>query len=280
MPIWFWLGRVVGALGVLAIGGAIWVLVPALSRQLARYRQWLDGELAFLRSDKTSLSIILGQCGALVLALVLAAMHQYWYALLPLAGLMSVPLVMSGERQKRVNRIDQQVEGWLNALGNALHSTPSLGDAMASACAVISEPLLSEVELILKEVQLGMPFDGALECGAERVKSSTFRAAVAVLRTARRTGGNLPRALSTAASSLREMARLEGVVRTKTAEGKAQAFVIGAIPIPLYLGVRMMDPLFFRPLETTLTGHLVFAVAVVLWLAAIVAARKILLVDL
>ena len=34
-------------------------------------------------------------------------------------------------------------------------------------------------------------------------------------------------------AALREIARLEGVVRTKTAEGKAQAMVVAVMPFPL-----------------------------------------------
>jgi len=280
MAAWYWMGRIVALFAITGALTGVWAVVPWLAVQVARYHAWVSGELAFLRSELKPSSILWGQLGAVVASLGLAAAGEHWFALFPVAVLFGVPILLSRERGQRVTRIDQQVEGWLNALGNALHSTPSLGDAMLSSCSVISLPLLSEVELILKEVELGMPLDGALEVGAARVKSSTFHAAVAVLRTARRTGGNLPRALATAAISLREMARLEGVVRSKTAEGKAQSFVIGGIPVPLYLGVRMMDPLFFRPLETTFTGHLVFAAAVVLWLAAVLAARKILLVDI
>ncbi len=65
--------------------------------------------------------------------------------------------------------------------------------------------------------------------------------------------------LDGAAAALRELARLEGVVRTKTAEGKAQAFVIGLLPAPLVLGVHAMDPKFFAPLAQSFLGNLVVA---------------------
>ena len=44
----------------------------------------------------------------------------------------------------------------------------------------------------------------------------------------RQVGGNLPKVLETTAHTLREMKRLEGVIRTKTADGRMQLWVIGA----------------------------------------------------
>jgi len=69
------------------------------------------------------------------------------------------------------------------------------------------------------------------------------------------------------------------VVRTKTAEGKAQAFVIGVIPVPMVVGIHMMDRHFFDPLVMCFAGQLVVGGAVVLWATAIVLSSKILAVD-
>jgi hypothetical protein len=41
-----------------------------------------------------------------------------------------------------------------------------------------------------------------------------------------------------------------------------------------------MSPGFFAPLETTLTGHVIFGVAAVLWLTAFVLARRFVAVDI
>jgi tight adherence protein B len=86
--------------------------------------------------------------------------------------------------------------------------------------------------------------------------------------------------LRKAAASLREMARLEGVLRTKTAEGKAQALVISLLPGVLYGGLRLSDEDFFLPLETTASGHVLLGVAAVFWVAAGLLSYKILSVKL
>jgi tight adherence protein B len=140
--------------------------------------------------------------------------------------------------------------------------------------------MCEEVDVVVKEYELGTPLDRALDNFAQRIPSKTLAGTTLALKVARRSGGNLPEMLESAAVALRELARLEGVVRTKTAEGKAQAFVIGAIPVPLILLVKWSDPHFFDPLVSSFTGHLVIAGAVVLWGLAIALARKILQVDI
>jgi len=136
-----------------------------------------------------------------------------------------------------------------------------------------------EIDLMYKEYELGTALDRALEQFAERIGSKTLSGAVLALQVARNSGGNLPEMLEQAATALRELARLEGVVRTKTAEGKAQAFVIGMIPLPMVGGIHLMDDHFFAPLVTTFAGNLVVGAAATLWLLAILLSSKILAVD-
>jgi tight adherence protein B len=104
--------------------------------------------------------------------------------------------------------------------------------------------------------------------------------ALSMLQIASSTGGDFVRTLETSAAALREMARLEGVVRTKTAEGRAQAVVIGLIPIPMLWTIQSLTPDLLVPLWTTDMGHIVLAIALTLWASALLAARWIVHVDI
>ena len=75
------------------------------------------------------------------------------------------------------------------------------------------------------------------------------------------------------------MARLEGVVRTKTAEGRAQAVLVAVIPAPLLWLLQSMNPNLFDPLWSTTRGHLLVGVAIALWASALLWARRIVAVD-
>ena len=129
-------------------------------------------------------------------------------------------------------------------------------------------------------MKVGSTLDQALLHMASRVGSRQLDSALSSILIGRQVGGNLPKVLETTALTLREMRRLEGVVRTKTAEGKAQLWVIGLMPFGLLLGLNFMWPGYFAPLTQSLTGYLITIGCTACWVAAIFLARKVLNVDI
>ena len=280
----FWLGRLCAALGVLTIFalGLEWFGSPgspgrvALRGHLGR----LNAKLRLLRSGVRAEQIVTGQVIAVAATFGLVFVRDNWLLLVLLPAVLLAPNLFLDQRvARRVTKLEEQVESWLNAVANALKASPSLGEAIASSTTLVSAPMCQEIDVLVKEYELGTPLDLALDNLAARVGSITVSGTVLALKVARRSGGNLPEMLEGAAAALRELARLEGVVRTKTAEGKAQAFVIGMIPVPMVLGMNSMDPYFFEPLARSFLGNLIVAGVGVLWAAAVLSARKILDVD-
>ena len=78
---------------------------------------------------------------------------------------------------------------------------------------------------------------------------------------------------------VREMNRLDGVVKTKTSEGKAQLWVLAAFPFVLCMMFNWVQPGYFEPLQASLTGYSILFLAMLFWVASLLAARKILTVD-
>jgi tight adherence protein B len=214
-----------------------------------------------------------------VLALAVAAgSPSALGCLLPIAR--TPRLYLQWGRARRTARIELQLDTWLVVLANALRATPSLGDALGASAERIAPPLRHELQLIGNEVRLGVPLDRALQHAAQRIESPLVRAAFATLRIARNAGGDLSRTLDASAASLREMARLHGVLRAKTAEGRAQSLLIALLPAPLIGMLETLSPDLMTPLWTTPRGHLVLAAAGALWLCAVLAARRITAVEI
>jgi tight adherence protein B len=115
---------------------------------------------------------------------------------------------------------------------------------------------------------------------AGRIGSRQVDSALSALLIGRQIGGNLPKILDGTAASLREMARLEGVVRSKTAEGKAQLWVLAVFPVVLMLAFNAVKEGYFDPLTQSITGYVVIVLAVVFWISSLVTARTILDVDI
>jgi len=284
-PATIWLGRIAGLLVVFALVSTLALLFgdqrsPG-QRVVRAYLGELDKSLRFLHSPIKGAHILMGQA-ALGLGLFTCTLwHRDVLWLLPLLAIVLAPKVfLNKATSRRVCMVEAQIEPWVNAVANALKASPSLGEAICSTTTLVPAPMSQELDVLVKEYVLGTPLDQALENLSQRINSDALSGTVTALKIARRTGGNLTEMLESAAGSLREFARLEGVVRSKTAEGKAQAFVIGMIPIPMVLGVREIDPHFFDPLFHSFLGQLIMAGAATLWVLATVLTRKILDVDI
>ena len=286
-----WLGIVLFAIGVAV---ALYITLTDEESPLAklyfRYAAHLDGELrALFLHDVKGTTIVNWQLGVGFTSLVFDPVYTLLVGEstgVPIA-LIGIPIVAAAPalwfidaRHKRQEKIEQQLDTFLLALANALKASPSLGDALNATSTLLRAPMKEELELTVKENQLGVPLDQALLNMARRVGSRAFSGALTTVLIGRQTGGDLSRILETSAATLREMARLEGDVRTKTAEGKAQAWVLGVIPPLLVALLNWMDPLWLQPLSSGIIGYIIVAIAVVFWVAAIFAARRILAVDI
>lgn len=280
-----WLGYAGIALLVLGstLGVTLLVIDPAspVRRWWHRYEDKLEAEIRFLFYDTSGARIARWQLGIFVALLLSAVLLEDILvgALLPLVAITPL-MVLRKRHEERVIQIEKQLDSWLLIVANALKATPSLGEAIASSAKIVRAPMGQELDLLLKEVQLGTPLDQAVLNMGNRIGSRSVSGALATLLVGRQTGGELPRILEDSASTLREMSRLEGVVRTKTAEGKSQAYVLGVIPFLLIAAIQFIDPHWLRPLTETSLGLVVILVATALWIAAIFAARKILAVDI
>jgi tight adherence protein B len=244
--------------------------VVFLERKLRLMFIWTSGDL--IAAGQAVAIATLGALGLLV-------GMPYWYALAALVAV--VPSVyIERMRRKRVETIEAQLDGFLMALANALKATPSLGDAFTSVQRLIPPPLQQEVELAVKEMRVGSTLEQAILFMAGRIGSRQVDSALSAVLIGRQIGGNLPKILDTTASSLREMSRLEGVVRTKTAEGKAQLRVLAVFPIVLMLAFNAVKEGYFDPLTESVTGYALIALALLFWLASLFTARRILDVDI
>jgi tight adherence protein B len=202
-----------------------------------------------------------------------------WY-LLAAAGAFVPRWWIERMRRRRVLALEAQLDGFLLALSNALKSTPSVADAFISVGAVIADPMRQEIATAVKEMRFGATLEQALSLMASRVGSSQLDSALSTVLIGRQVGGNLPKILGTTAASLREMVRLEGVVRTKTAEGKMQVWVLAVFPLALVLAISAINPGNFDPLTQSVIGYVLVALAVSFWAAGLFVARKILAVDI
>lgn len=276
-----------GGIGLVALGIAVtaYVLVAsrdtALHRAFADYAASLEKQCRLLYLRTTGVQIARRQAIAVGLLLIITLFVGELFILGIAAAIALVPrLWLSSKVDERRKQVDAQLDTFLTTLANALKASPSLGDALATTTNLMRSPMKEDLEFALKENKLGTPLDQALINMSNRIESRAFNSALTTILIGRQTGGDLPKILERSAATLREMARLEGVVRTKTAEGKTQAYVLGAVPFLIVLAINMVDPTWLKPLTSNAIGYGIMGLAIALWLTGILAARKILDVDI
>ncbi len=201
------------------------------------------------------------------------------YFLIPLVVL-GPALYVERRRAARVAQLEQQIDPFMLTLANALRATPSLGNALKYSEGLLAKPMRQEIGLVLQELRVGNAIDQALLNFGGRIQSATLDSALLSLLIGRQVGGDLSKVLETSAATLREVTRLQGVLRSKTAEGKAQMWILALTPAVIVYGFNLANPGYFDPLLTSFTGGVVVAVAVVLWLASLIAARQVLKVQI
>lgn len=277
-----------GGMGLIGLG--IFIIVSAaigdrdsvLYRYWARYTSSLERKLRPMFIFTPGRMIAGGQLAAVftlfVVHLVIVDLPVFplWLIVAVAAPVIQIEQM----RKKRVDALEQQLDGFMLALANALKAIPSIGAAFNSVVPILQPPIRDEIELASKEMKVGSTLDQALLHMAARIGSRAVDSALSAILIGRQVGGNLGRVLETTAASIREMGRLDGVVRTKTAEGKMQLYVIGLLPFAMILVLSIMSPGFFDPLTKTPAGYILIMIAVASWVTALLWARKILAVDI
>jgi tight adherence protein B len=246
-----------------------------------RHVQDVDAQLRLLFSPLSARRVIIGQ--ALLLFATACAfiwVPSLWSFAAFLAALAAPSVILTILKRHRVRAIENQLGAFATTLANTLKSNPSIHAAFLSIEPLLTRPLSQEINLVAKEMRLGTPLETCLTSMAQRVRSLSLRSVLSSILIARRVGGNLPEVLSTTAAALREMTRLERVVRAKTAQSKAQLVVLSLAPAVVVFAFDAVRPGYFDPLFASFSGIVVLALASGSWLASIVVARQVLAVDI
>lgn len=201
-------------------------------------------------------------------------------ALLGMIVASAPPFLLWKRHVARVTQLERQLDTWLLMLANALKATSSVGEAIASTVTLVPKPFSEEVDLLVKEIRLGTPLDRAIHAVARRINSTQISGALATILVARQTGGDLPRTLEQASAALREASRLEGVLRTKTAEGRGQVLVLASVPFLLCIMIAWLDRSWFDPMLNQQIGRAILAACVLAWTVATFWAHQIAKADL
>ncbi len=208
------------------------------------------------------LSALLAACGFLAGQYFL---NNILLAVLIGLVLMFIPYVyLVNLKNKRVVKFQTQLHEGLDMLARALKAGHSFTSAMKLAADEFSDPLGTEFQETLDEINFGVSVPEALKGLTERVDCSEVKYFVIAVIIQRETGGNLAELIESLAHIIRERFKFEGKVRILTAEGKLSAIILVALPILIGVWLQISNPDFLGPLWTDPIGHIMLAGAGIL----------------
>jgi tight adherence protein B len=250
-------------------------------RLWSQYTNHLEAELRLMFLPTKGKTIALGQAAALagLLALMTLGEVPLWWLLL-IGICIGPPFYIKNMKAKRLEAIEGQLNTFTVSLANALKTTPSLGDALRITGELISQPIQDEINYTVKAIRFGASVDQALALTAARIGSPDVDMVFSALLIGRNIGGDLPTILDTTAASLREMTRLHQVLKAKTAEGRAQIWVLAVFPLVIMFGLAQLMPGYYDPLTKSITGYVLAGLAGLCWGGSIVIARNIMNIDM
>ncbi len=166
-----------------------------------------------------------------------------------------LPRFYVGRRKRsRLNAFNKQLPDTITLIANALRAGSSFLQAIELVTRESRPPISTEFLRVIREVNLGLPFDQSMENMVRRVRSEDLELLVTAITIQHQVGGNLAEILDSIAYTIRERVRIKGEIRTLTAQQRISGYVVAALPIGL-MGVlfvispKFMEPMFQKPPE-------------------------------
>jgi tight adherence protein B len=165
-----------------------------------------------------------------------------------LLGFMGPRLWLGRRKSGRLKAFNKQLPDTITLIANALRAGSSFLQAIELVVRESRPPISIEFGRVIREVNLGLPFDVALENMVRRVKSEDFELMATAIAIQHQVGGNLAEILDSIAFTIRERIRIKGEIRTLTAQQRLSGYVVGGLPFFLALFIYLAAPRFFDPM--------------------------------
>jgi tight adherence protein B len=189
---------------------------------------------------------------------------------------------LSRRKAGRLSAFNKQLPDTTTLIANALRAGSSFLQAVELVVRESRPPISTEFGRVIREVNLGLTFDVALENMVRRVKSEDFDLLATAVAIQHQVGGNLAEILDSIAFTIRERVRIKGEIRSLTAQQRLSGYVVGGLPVGLALFIYLAAPSFFDPmfakppdLAGIPVGVILIVVAALMMAAGFMSIRKI-----
>ena len=165
-----------------------------------------------------------------------------------LIGFMLPRFWLNRRKGGRLNSFNKQLPDTITLIANALRAGSSFLQAIELVVRESRPPISTEFGRVIREVNLGLSFEVALENMVRRVRSDDLELMATAISIQHTVGGNLAEILDSIAFTIRERVRIKGEIKTLTAQQRLSGYVVGFLPIGLCLFLFVAAPSFMSPM--------------------------------
>ncbi len=180
----------------------------------------------------------------------------------PVAAWLLSGVYLKFRQKRRTRAFNNQLGDTITLLSNALKAGYSFAQSLASVSRNGSPPISEEFARATREIALGITVDDALNHMVQRNKSEDFDLLVTAVQIQRVVGGNLAEILDTIAFTIRERVRIQGEIRTLTAQARVSGIIITLLPFGLAGVLEVISPSYFGPMLSDNLGHIMLGVGI------------------
>jgi tight adherence protein B len=155
---------------------------------------------------------------------------------------------LARRRNGRLGAFNKQLPDTITLIANALRAGSSFLQAIELVVRETRPPISIEFARVIREVNLGLPFEQALENMVRRVRSDDLELMATAIAIQHQVGGNLAEILDSIAYTIRERIRIKGEIRTLTAQQRLSGYVVAGLPIGLAMFLFVAAPGFMDPM--------------------------------
>jgi tight adherence protein B len=188
-------------------------------------------------------------------------------------------LYMLSATKKRMVKLETQLPDALDLMVRALRAGHAFPTSLQMVGDEMSAPIGSEFRILFDEINYGINLQDAMLNLVSRVPSTDLRYFVVAVLIQRETGGNLAELLDNISGIVRARLKLQGNIRTLSAEGRLSAWILSLLPFGAGLLINLVNPGFMTVLWTDpmglrlIWGALFLMVFGIWWMSRIVRIR-------
>lgn len=253
--------------------------VPWLNRMLLSMR-WTDKLSRMIEQSGTEstlgvfilLSIVLAS-GGFVIGLWVASNALLSLIIAFFLGVFPF-LYVYLKKKRRMEKFQRQLPDALDLIARALKAGHAFTGGLKMVGDELGEPVGTEFEKTLHEINFGSGVPEALKGLTQRVDCPDLRFFIISVIIQRETGGNLAEILAKIAYLIRERFKLQNRVQVLSAEGKLSAIILISIPFVVALALSVLNPVYIKTLFVDPIGKALVAFALLMMAIGIVVMKR------